>query len=98
VNGRLGDLEQRRRLGDVETAEVPAFDHRRLPWVNPREVLERGIERQQVVGRRGRRADRLVEGHEDRVATAAPGGVTAPGGLDEDLTHRPRRDPLEVQG
>jgi hypothetical protein len=97
VDGRFGDVEQCRCLGDVETAEVPAFDHGCLPRVDPSEIVERGIERQEIVGGRRGPADRLVKGHKHCVLTSAPGGVAAPGGLDEHLTHGPGRDPFEVQ-
>ena len=98
MNGRFGDFEQRRRLGDVEAAEVPAFDHGGLPRVDAREIVERGIERQEIVGGEPSQADRVVEGHERRVLAPPPGGVATPGSLDEDLTHGPGRDPFEVQG
>jgi hypothetical protein len=78
VDSGFGHLEQRRRLGDVETAEVPAFNHGRLPRVDSREIIERSVEREKFVGGRSGLPDRFVERHNDRVRAAAPGGVAPP--------------------
>ena len=49
-DGRLRHVEQRGRLGDIESAEIPALDHRRLSRMNARQVVERGVQREQIVG------------------------------------------------
>src|SRR5438094_10185511 len=47
-DGGFGNLEQLRRLRDVETAEVAAFDQQRLTRMDAGEIVERGVECEQL--------------------------------------------------
>ena len=83
------------RLGDVQPAEEAALDHRRLTRSMPRELLECRVEREQVVGRRGR--GRALRRTYTTRAAAALVGVAPPRRLDEHLAHGAGGDALEVQ-
>ena len=73
------------------------LDQCRLARLQPREVLERGVERQQVAGAGQDGARSASSNVTAATPAAALAGVPAPGRLDQHLAHGARGDPLEVQ-
>ena len=80
----FGDVEQLCRFGDIETTEEPALDEGGLARLDSRQIVQRVIERDQVVGVVRRCAERFIERDEGRAATALFRPTPA-GRLDEDL-------------
>src|SRR5215213_8238003 len=62
-NGGLGYLQQRSGVRDVDAAEVPVFDDLRLARVQPRQLVERRVECQQLPPGRAGLMNGLVERH-----------------------------------
>src|SRR5213596_4087887 len=95
-HGGLGYAEQLGAFRHVESPEEPALDHQCLTWLQPGERLEGGLETEQLIRAAGRLRDGVVEGGVSQ-STAPLLRLPSPGGLDQDLAHGARGDPLEVQ-
>ena len=95
---RLGDVEQRRGLAHVQPAEEAALDHHRLARIEPGELLERGVEREQLRAADGAGCQRLRRRSRTRPPAAALARAPAPRGLDQHLAHGAGGDPLEMRG
>ena len=67
-DGGLGDVEELRGFGDVESAEEAALDEHGLARLEAGQVVERLIEREQVVGA----STRPPAAHSSNVTTTAP--------------------------
>jgi hypothetical protein len=69
--------------------------HLQLPAVERAEAIQRLVRREQIVRARGSRD--VVAERDHQHLTAALLGRASPGGVDEHLAHRPRRDGEEVR-
>jgi hypothetical protein len=96
-NGSFGHFEEGRGLGDIETAEEAALDHDGLAGVEAGEVVEGGIEGEQIPFRGGVLSEGIVEGDEEDLGAATLEGVAAAGGFDEELAHGAGGDAFEVE-
>src|SRR5882672_3340625 len=89
VHDRLGNPERVRRLGDRQAAEEAIDDAPRLAFGELHQLLERGVQLEELLGSLAELARQLlVEGHVGRVAPAALLRELPPRRIDEDLAHR----------
>src|SRR5580704_10520782 len=82
------DAEQLRRLADVEATEESALDHQCLTGLDARQLLQCGVEREQIIGAGRWLVECFVE-RDGCESTTALLRVAAPGGLNEHLAHGP---------
>src|SRR5215468_7885020 len=93
----FGNLEQLGGLGDVQTAEESPLDHHRLARLNPRQLIQSCVQRQQVLCVPRRLVPCVVKGDGDRSPSSPLQRVPTAGRLDQNLAHCACGDPLEVQ-
>ena len=95
-DGGFRYFEHLRGFGNVQTSEKTAFDHERLARIHPRQLVERGIEPQNIFVARADVPQRFVERH-DGIIAASFQGVAATRRFDKELSHGSGGDSLEVQ-
>ena len=94
-----GGVRHAQRLGglrDGQPAEVAAFDDADHAVVDVGQIVERGVDRDQLVERRGRTEFVLDSRQADAIA-APLAGVPRARVIDQDAAHRVRRGPEEMR-
>src|SRR5271154_693803 len=96
-NGRLRNLQQLRRLGDIQAAEKAVLDHGCLARIYAREFFERRIQRDQIIPKLRPVSQRFIEGDHHAFRPAALPSISPPRRFHQHLPHRPRRNALKMQ-
>jgi hypothetical protein len=96
VRRRLGDAEHLSGLVEREPAEEPELDDARLPCAQPRQVVERIVQRDEVASRVVGVVQVAIERHL-RGATAALGRLDGAGVINEDAPHQLRGERKELR-